>query len=377
MARSKNALAATPISGVPFQMTHQMTDLPDSQTTILGRSVPDAPAPETSRREAREQDDAPPRGRRFSRTGLIAFVLSAIAVAGVGLPVLQMFSSTPQSTLESVGAMAGRNQKTAAPTSPATSATTPVKAAPRAVPARKRAPKNLGTVSGVYRLRGPATAAPGSWAMFVLAGPKRVIRSDVSAPFSVPVNTRKLPNGSYTLTVVVMRAGAAAKVATRLLTVRNVTKPVKTAPKPAPGTGTGSGGGPTSGAGSATAAEVVTLTNAERAKSGCPALTVNAKLTTAAQAHSTDMATNNYFSHDSQDGRSPFDRMKAAGYDYRMAAENIAMGQQTPQDVMTAWMNSEGHKANILNCGLTEIGVGYALNASGTPYWTQDFGTPA
>jgi uncharacterized protein YkwD len=123
---------------------------------------------------------------------------------------------------------------------------------------------------------------------------------------------------------------------------------------------------------------VVTLTNAERAKAGCRSLTVNATLTAVAQAHSQDMATNDYFDHDSQDGQTPFDRMTAAGYRYSTAAENIAAGQRTPQDVMAAWMNSAGHRANILNCALTEIGVGYAASSSSEygVYWTQDFGTP-
>ena len=124
-------------------------------------------------------------------------------------------------------------------------------------------------------------------------------------------------------------------------------------------------------------AQVVTLTNAERAKVGCGALTVNAVLTSAAQAHSADMAAHNYFDHNSQDGRSPFDRITAAGYQFSTAAENIAAGQRTPEAVMTSWMNSPGHKANILNCALHEIGVGYATSSSSTygAYWTQDFGT--
>ncbi|HEY6748264.1 MAG TPA: CAP domain-containing protein [Mycobacteriales bacterium] len=131
------------------------------------------------------------------------------------------------------------------------------------------------------------------------------------------------------------------------------------------------------GGNSSVTAQVVTLTNAERAKAGCGALTVNATLTSAAQAHSADMAAHNYFDHNSQDGRSPFDRITAAGYRFSTAAENIAAGQRTPQAVMTSWMNSPGHKANILNCALHEIGVGYATSSSSTygVYWTQDFGT--
>ena len=149
--------------------------------------------------------------------------------------------------------------------------------------------------------------------------------------------------------------------------------PSRTGPRPnppAPSTAPAPSGGVTT--------QVVTLTNAERAKAGCGPLAVNATLTAVAQAHSQDMATNNYFDHNSQDGRTPFDRMTAAGYRYSTAAENIAAGQRTPQDVMTAWMNSPGHRANILDCALKQIGVGYATGSSSQygVYWTQDFGTP-
>ncbi|WP_322759156.1 CAP domain-containing protein [Frankia sp. Cr2] len=124
------------------------------------------------------------------------------------------------------------------------------------------------------------------------------------------------------------------------------------------------------------ASQVVALTNAERAKAGCAPLTVDSRLTAAAQAHSDDMATHNYFSHTSQDGRTPFQRMAAAGYQFSIAAENIAAGQRTPTDVMTGWMNSTGHRENILNCSLKQIGVGYGTGGNYGVYWTQDFGTP-
>ncbi|MBL8932159.1 MAG: CAP domain-containing protein, partial [Kineosporiaceae bacterium] len=119
------------------------------------------------------------------------------------------------------------------------------------------------------------------------------------------------------------------------------------------------------------------LTNAARAANGCSvALKADGKLTNAAQGHSADMAAKNYFSHTGLDGRSPFDRMRDAGYSYSMAAENIAAGQPTPAAVVNGWMNSAGHKANILNCKLTEIGVGVAKGGSYGIYWTQNFGTP-
>jgi uncharacterized protein YkwD len=121
--------------------------------------------------------------------------------------------------------------------------------------------------------------------------------------------------------------------------------------------------------------QVLVIVNTERAKAGCKPLAYNAKLTTAARKHSQDMATNDYFSHTSQDGTSFATRITNAGYKWSGAAENIAKGQRTPADVMKAWMNSSGHRANILNCGLKDLGVGLAYQGK-TPIWTQDFGSP-
>ncbi|MFI6166222.1 CAP domain-containing protein [Nocardia sp. NPDC051052] len=122
------------------------------------------------------------------------------------------------------------------------------------------------------------------------------------------------------------------------------------------------------------AAEVVGLTNAERAKAGCPALAAESHLTRAAQAHTEDMAARGVLAHDSAKG-SPGDRIKAAGYRASSWAENIASGQSRASAVVGAWMRSAGHRANILNCGLRDIGVGFATGRNGTPFWTQDFGT--
>lgn len=120
--------------------------------------------------------------------------------------------------------------------------------------------------------------------------------------------------------------------------------------------------------------EVVRLTNAERAKGGCGPLKHDPQLRAAAFGHSDDMAKNNYFDHDSRDGRSFMDRIKAAGFTGGSAwAENIAFGQPSPASVVEGWMKSSGHRANIMNCRFTLIGVGAAKNAQGRIYWTQDF----
>ncbi|KAB1116248.1 CAP domain-containing protein [Micromonospora aurantiaca] len=148
----------------------------------------------------------------------------------------------------------------------------------------------------------------------------------------------------------------------------------------APSSGT-SGGGSTSTKATATTGlsaelqKVVTIVNQERAKAGCKALTVNAKLNLAAQRHSQDQADHKKMDHTGSDGSQPWDRVKAAGYSYRMVGENVAWNYQTPAAVMEGWMNSEGHRKNILNCSYTQIGVGVAR--SNGPYWTQVFATPS
>lgn len=116
--------------------------------------------------------------------------------------------------------------------------------------------------------------------------------------------------------------------------------------------------------------EVVELTNEERAKQGLSPLKADAQLSKVARDKSKDMATNGYFSHNSPTYGSPFDMMKQYGITYRTAGENIAKGQRTPQEVVNGWMNSEGHRANIMNGEFTHIGVGYVEQGN---HWTQQF----
>ena len=118
--------------------------------------------------------------------------------------------------------------------------------------------------------------------------------------------------------------------------------------------------------------EVVALTNAQRAAAGCGALRLDTRIEAAAVAHSVDMRARRYFAHDSPDGETPWQRMADAGYP-TPSAENIAMGQATPQDVVAAWMGSPDHRANILNCSSQAVGVGVRFGPGG-PWWTQDFG---
>lgn len=121
------------------------------------------------------------------------------------------------------------------------------------------------------------------------------------------------------------------------------------------------------------AQRVVELCNVERQKAGLAPLILDAPLTKGATAKSQDMIDNNYFSHTSPTYGSPFDMMKAFGIKYMAAGENIAAGYDTPEAVVTGWMNSEGHRANILSAKFSKIGVGYAAGGSMKYYWTQWF----
>jgi len=122
--------------------------------------------------------------------------------------------------------------------------------------------------------------------------------------------------------------------------------------------------------------QVADLVNQERAKQGLSPLTLNTELSSVAETKAADMRDKNYFSHTSPTYGSPFDMMKQFGISYKSAGENIAMGQKTPEVVMNGWMNSEGHRANILNANYTEIGVGYVTDSNGNTYWVQMFIRP-
>ncbi len=114
--------------------------------------------------------------------------------------------------------------------------------------------------------------------------------------------------------------------------------------------------------------EVVALVNKERAAAGLKPLTVHTNLTKMAKTKAIDMFKHKYFNHNSPNYGSPFDMMDAFNITYRYAGENIAMGQRTAKEVVEDWMNSPGHKANILNKHYNLIGVGYYNG-----YWVQEF----
>ncbi|WP_165988711.1 CAP domain-containing protein [Streptomyces sp. YIM 98790] len=142
---------------------------------------------------------------------------------------------------------------------------------------------------------------------------------------------------------------------------------------PAPGTESpGTTAPPSADPAVAAAEEVLRLVNEARAEAGCRPLVPDTGLAALARAFSQDMAARNFFSHVDPDGRTPWDRAEAQGIK-NLGGENIARGQQSAAAVMESWMNSEGHRANILNCDFTTLGVGVHLGPGG-PWWTQNFG---
>jgi uncharacterized protein YkwD len=131
-------------------------------------------------------------------------------------------------------------------------------------------------------------------------------------------------------------------------------------------------------ASSRAASELVSLTNAERRQAGVPPLTASTSLMRAAQLHADQMAAMGHMAHSLPGARypEPKDRLAAAGYDWQAYAENVANGQGSPASAMSSWMGSSGHRANILNSSLTEIGTAVATGSDGRLYWVQVFGKP-
>lgn len=146
--------------------------------------------------------------------------------------------------------------------------------------------------------------------------------------------------------------------------------------------GSSSSGGSNTGAGGATsgggASAIVGYTNDARMRNGLPALTANPRLMEAARLHAEQMAMHQRLDHTISEARYPTmqTRLQAAGYAHANAAENIAWNQPNAQSAVTTWMNSSGHRSNILDPQLTEIGTAMARSSRGEPYWIQVFGRP-
>jgi uncharacterized YkwD family protein len=183
-------------------------------------------------------------------------------------------------------------------------------------------------------------------------------------------NTRTYSNNTYLQQYFSKYYKAPTTTTVKQPTTTNTTPAPTSQPAPAPTTTNTT---TTTSTFSAQQQEVLNIVNKERAAKGLSALKFNTELSKVATTKSQDMIDKGYFAHNSPTYGSPFDMMKKFGITYKTAGENIAMGQRTPQEVMTAWMNSEGHRKNILNSSFTEIGIGIAKDKNGRLYWTQMF----
>ena len=207
-----------------------------------------------------------------------------------------------------------------------------------------------------------------------------------SAPTSATA-TRDAPPTATSVTSLAATTGTPGSITpsatTAPPTVTLESTPIGT--KTASATATGQAGSPLTAA--EAEARVVARTNYYRQQFGCQPLTIDKRLTASAQRHSEDMALHDLFDHVGSDGSSPSQRITAAGYKWSLAAENLAAGYTSPEEVVDAWFNevppNDGHRRNLLNCALRQVGVGYydLANDGGKytfhTYWTQDLATPS
>ncbi|MCY0943746.1 CAP domain-containing protein [Streptomyces antarcticus] len=277
------------------------------------------------------------RRKKSARTRIVLSVTAAAAVVAVGVAVAD--SDGEDRTDRQAGGQVGTASGTASATPPAA----PADATPTGTPEA--------SASGSPSASASPSATPDAGA------------SESAAPADPSIQANNAPATS-----------AAAK-------------PAKPAPKPSPtkgsgsggsgGTGTSGGSGGSGGSGTVNGdaeSAVLSLVNKERATAGCGPLAANAKLSAAARAYSDTMARSGVMSHTGPDGSTMTSRVEAAGYKWSRLGENIARGQADAASVMNSWMNSSGHRANILNCDFREIGIG-VHKGDGGPWWTQNFGT--
>lgn len=194
---------------------------------------------------------------------------------------------------------------------------------------------------------------------------------------STPVLTA-LPMASATPTPMPLPTRTAAPSATVVKVSATSQPPASTATNTIPTNTASAGGGCVTTGNGSFESQVIALINQERAAEGLPALKANNKLTNAARAHSQDMACIGFFSHNSPSSGDPFDRIVRAGYSFSSAGENIAAGYGSAAETVQGWMESPGHRANILGANFTEIGIGYAYWAESSyrSYITAVFAAP-
>ncbi|MEV0012138.1 CAP domain-containing protein [Streptomyces sp. NPDC047973] len=219
--------------------------------------------------------------------------------------------------------------------------------------------------------RGAARSAAPSQSPSASASPSKSAGAKASATATKPSATAsKKATKSPEHTKAPARTKAPVAQPKKTATSAPATK--SASPKPSTASPSSKAGAAPSPSATSARATVLSLVNQERAKVGCSPVTTSSSLTALAQDFSEDMAARDFFGHTDPDGATPWDRAAAAGVD-GLGGENIARGQADAQAVMDAWMASDGHRANILNCDYKTMGVGVHLG-SGGPWWTQDFG---
>ncbi|MEU4608537.1 CAP domain-containing protein [Kribbella sp. NPDC023972] len=222
------------------------------------------------------------------------------------------------------------------------------------------------------------TPALGSAASTLTSDTPAATGSPSGTPDDTPTNTvTTAPTGSVTTVTVSPTASRTTKTSTTPKPQPTKTTPTKTEtsePRPSETTEPPAGGGGTN----AQEREVLNYTNQIREHQGCGPLRLDSALVEAAGRHASDMVRRHYMDHTNPDGQDPGDRMAAAGYRGSGWGENIAAGYESAQEVVAAWMKSEGHRKNILNCRFTSIGIGYdpgqVKSDWGPGSWVQDFG---
>jgi len=276
-----------------------------------------------------------PRGARLALGALVSTVLTALILS---VPVVSgAVTGTPFVAAESF----------ATDSAPATSATPSAHGHSPVVMGRDGRPVTSSTFAGVSTSSGtPGASSTDAFAGSAITPPAAT--SPATAPAAAPAPEPVPAPGPAPEAAPAPEAEAAS--------------PASTAVAPAP-----AAAAPADRSGEE---QVLALVNEQRAAAGCGALTADPALATLARAHSADMRDRDFFDHVNPDGLDPFERGKRAGV--VVEAENIAYGQPDPAAVMDGWMKSPGHRANILDCDLTRLGVGVAEGPGG-PWWTQDF----
>ncbi|WP_127466586.1 CAP domain-containing protein [Streptomyces sp. B27] len=291
------------------------------------------------------------------RTGLLgasaAMAVGAVAVASGLLPGGSTYTSGGPTAADQVRSGGGvpdlLTQQGGSTTAPADRSSSPASRGSERPEAPSRTPsKSPSTTPSKSPSESPSTASK---------APSKSAAPSSTAPSKKPAATPSEKSKAPTTAPKQSTAPASKAPAP----TKTTAAPPPPAQKPAP-----------SPSATSTRSEVLALVNQERAKVGCSPLTTSTALTSLAQNFSEDMAARGFFDHTDPDGDTPWDRAAQAGVQ-GLGAENIARGQADAQAVMDAWMNSEGHRANILNCDYKTIGIG-VHEASGGPWWVQNFG---